>query len=305
MSDDDHDLWTLIALLGHKQHRQHRATRAGEIRTRLAAGADPDAGREAPLLLAARMGYRDIAEALLEGGADVHGGHRYLTPLQAAGSRVELRELLLAHGAEDTPFSLLACGDVDRVAEVLAADPSWATKTDEVDKTLLFSACARQDLAIMERLLDAGADPGVVATGSHGIAPIHEVVRSDEGRAAAAIALLRSRGADLDAGDKGGVTALHMAVRDRDLDAVIALLAEGAAVDVEDRGRKSTALRRAVANTGRSGTSGKADVALAIVRLLLKHGADPMHVNRAGKPVIASTRNADIRKLLAEHCPAE
>jgi hypothetical protein len=36
-----------------------------------------------------------------------------------------------------------------------------------------------------------------------------------------------------------------------------------------------------------------------------EHGADPVHENRTGKPAIASTRNAEIRKLLAEHSPAE
>ncbi len=301
MTDDAHDIWTLIALLGHKKHEHHRATRAAEIAALLDAGADPDAGREAPLLIAGRMQYRDIAEVLLKAGADVNGGHTYLTPLHAAGDHTELRDLLLAHGAQDTPFSLLNCGDVERVAEHVRAEPALVRTTDEADKTLLFYACARHDLATMELLLDAGADPNAVAPGSHAVAPIHATVSGDGPEVAAAVTLLQDRGADLDAVDKGGVTALHMAVRNRNLDAVAALLHAGAAVDIEDRGRKSTALRRAVANTGRSGTSGKADEALAIIRLLLEHGADPHHRNRTGKPVIESTRNAEIRRLLADH----
>ena len=59
---------------------------------------------------------------------------------------------------------------------------------------------------------------------------------------------------------------MHMAVRDRDIDAVRALLEHGAAVDIEDRGRKSTPLRRAVANTSRPGPSGRQDVAGEISR---------------------------------------
>jgi len=81
------------------------------------------------------------------------------TPLQAAGPRRALRELLLAHGAEDTPFSLVACGEVERVAEVLRDDPAWTRTTDEVDKTLLFYAAARHDLVSMEHLLEHGAEP--------------------------------------------------------------------------------------------------------------------------------------------------
>ena len=72
----------------------------------------------------------------------------------------------------------------------------------------------------------------------------------------------------------------------------------GAAVDIEDRGRRSTPLRRAVANTGKPGTSGKQDVAVEITAILLDHGADPKHVNRSGKPMLASTRHAKIRSLL-------
>ncbi len=110
--------------------------------------------------------------------------------------------------------------------------------------------------------------------------------------------LFIEHGADLDARDRGGVTALHMAVRDRDIDAVRALLEHGAAVDIEDRGRKSTPLRRAVANTGKPGTSGRQNVAVEITAILLDHGADPKHVNRSGKPMLASTRHARIRALL-------
>lgn len=110
--------------------------------------------------------------------------------------------------------------------------------------------------------------------------------------------LLVDHKANLDARDKGGVTALHMAVRDRNVEAVRTLLDSGASPDTEDRGRKSTPLRRAVANTGRRGTAGMSDGAVEIVRLLLKHGADPEHVNRSGKRVVESTRNEEIRRLL-------
>ncbi len=298
MTDDPHDIWTLIALLSHAKHQHHRATRATEIAAMLAAGADPDAGRGAPLLIAARMGYRDIAEVLLRAGADVHGGHTHHTPLLAAGGDTGMRDLLLTHGAQDTLFSLLACGDVEHVVAAVRAEPAWAHITDEVDKTLLFHAAARHDLPTMELLLDAGADPNAIAPRSHGIAPIHGAALHPGAAAADAVALLHSWGADPDAADKGGVTALHMAVRARHLDVVAALLRADASVDVEDRGRRSTPLRRAVAHTGRSGTAGKGDEVLQIIRLLLEHGADPNHRNRTGKTVLESARNATIRQLL-------
>ena len=85
---------------------------------------------------------------------------------------------------------------------------------------------------------------------------------------------------------------------DRRLPLVQALLEHGASVDMEDRGRKSTPLRRAVANTGKPGTSGRQNVAVKITAILLDHGADPKHVNRSGKSMLASTRHPEIRAML-------
>ena len=64
------------------------------------------------------------------------------------------------------------------------------------------------------------------------------------------------------------------------------------------RGRESTPLRRAVANTGRSGTAGKSDQAIAITELLLAHGANRGHVNRSGGTLLESTRTATIQNML-------
>ena len=37
-----------------------------------------------------------------------------------------------------------------------------------------------------------------------------------------------------------------------------------------------------------------------VVRLLLAHGADPLHEDRKGRPVLASARGAEIRALLEQ-----
>ena len=66
MFADSTDIWTLIALLGHKKHAHHWETHADEIRALLDSGADPDAGREPPLLIAAQIGHRQIAQLLLQ-----------------------------------------------------------------------------------------------------------------------------------------------------------------------------------------------------------------------------------------------
>lgn len=293
------DLWTIIAVLSEQRHHKYWNTRVSDVRARLEAGADPDAGRFAPLSLASSMGHLPICALLLEFGADVNGGCRYRTPLVAASDHPQIKRLLLDKGAVETIFSAIAAGDTAEVQTFLERDISLVHVHDEGGMTPLFLASGRRDLESMTMVLDAGADPKIVAAESHGISPIHHTCRrGGPGGAREAIALLVRHGADLDARDRGGVTALHMAVRDRDIDAVRALLGHGAAVDIEDRGRKSTPLRRAVANTGRPGTSGRQDVAVEITAILLDHGADPKHVNRSGKPMLASTRHAEIRALL-------
>ena len=295
-----HDIWTLIAVLGHSKHEHHWDTRAEEIRTMLESGSDPNAGREAPLAMAAQMGHLPIAKVLLEHGADVDGGCKYHTPLVLAADDSEMRALLLEHGATETIFSAVAWGEFDKARAYLRQDPSLLHLNDEKDSTPLLFACRRLDLPLMKLFLDAGADPNVVAHGCYGISPIHEVCRGQGARSRCAIELLAEYQADLNARNKGGVTALHMAVRDRNLEAVRALLSNGADPDIEDRGRKSTPLRRAVANTGRGGTGGQTDTAIEIVRLLLECGADPEHVNRSGKRMTESTRNAATRGLLED-----
>ena len=293
------DLWTIIAVLGEQKHHKYWDTRVHDVRARLQAGADANAGRFAPLTLASSMGHLPICAALLEFGADVHGGCRHRTPLVAASDHPEIRRLLLDKGAVETVFSVIAAGDNAKARTMLEQDATIVHVQDEAGQTPLFLATGRRDFESMTMVLDAGADPNVIATQSYGISPIHNACRSGgPGDAREAIALLVRHGADLDARDKGGVTALHMAVRDHDIDAVRALLEHGAAVDMEDRGRKSTPLRRAVANTGKPGTSGRQNVAVKITAILLDHGADPKHVNRSGKSMLASTRHPEIRAML-------
>ena len=100
---------------------------------------------------------------------------------------------------------------------------------------------------------------------------------------AAVIQFLISSGVSVNESDKNGVTPLHRAVRFRSLTAVDLLLAAGADVHATDRKSLSTALHRAVVNSGAPATAGKTDTTVAIVRSLLSHGADPTAKNRKGK----------------------
>ncbi len=106
-------------------------------------------------------------------------------------------------------------------------------------------------------------------------------------------------GADIHETDKNGVTPLHHAVRFRSPAAVSALLAHGACVNQVCKRSGSTALHRAVTNTGAPGTAGKQAAARQIIELLLGAGADPDLRNKRGRRPIDYVKDAEIRALLS------
>ena len=107
-------------------------------------------------------------------------------------------------------------------------------------------------------------------------------------------------GAEIDAADKNGVTALHHAVRFRNVEAVRTLIEHGANVNQVCRRSGSSPLHRAVTATGAPGTAGKRREALEIIRLLIAAGADPSVVNKSGRKPIDYVKDDTVKTLLKE-----
>ncbi len=238
------------------------AARRGDVasaRLLVAAGADVDAAAESgtsPLVVAAHGGHGALAAFLLEAGADPGAAGAGYAALHAAVLRGDppLVRALLAHGAD--PDAILERGTP---ARRVSAD--WRLPHRMIGATPLWVAARFREPAIMRLLAEYGADPwaalggetavmaaiqGGSTRGRFGIPPPD--AGEEARRTVGAVTASLDAGADVDARNENGDTALHLAAS-RGLDAVVTLLAErGAALDARNE-RGQTPLGLAAGGT--------------------------------------------------------
>jgi ankyrin repeat protein len=136
------------------------------VRLLIEAGADPNAvvtdgtQAETPLHWAASSDDADVAEALINGGADIEmAGGSIGTPLDnAVGYGCwNVARLLVQRGARVTKlWHAAALGLMPQVEELLAASP--APSPDDITEAF-WQACHGGQRRTAERLLASGADP--------------------------------------------------------------------------------------------------------------------------------------------------
>jgi uncharacterized protein len=258
------------------------------VRRLLQAGANPNAALllgETPVMAAARSGFPAVVEQLIANGANLNArGARGQTALMWAVSQHHpgVVKVLLAHGAD-----LHARSEV--WSEVMAVPPHGHLDYNRAiphggDTALMFAARVG-DVPSARLLVAAGANVndadawGVSATTLAAHAGFRDVVT-----------FLLEQGADANAA-RAGFGALHAAIMRRDEQMVGALLAHGA--DVNAPLRNWTPTRRSSKDFHFSPELvGAAPAWLAarfggptILRLLLKHGADPLFVHHGDRVV--------------------
>jgi ankyrin repeat protein len=228
----------------------------------------PSANGTRPLVVAITNNHIALAAFLLESGADVNAGDPFYkrTPLYAA---VEMRN---ADYTRDTPPPVPDATDpMDLIKALLArgANPNARANTTPFrgfyqvsanwanfdGQTPFLRAALSGDITLMRLLLEHGADPNLGtndgATPLMAAAGINWVVAQTYSRSDAeyleAAKLCLERGANVNAANSQGFTAMHGAAN-RGFDAMIRLLAErGAKLDVKDtQGRTPTTFAEGV-----------------------------------------------------------
>jgi len=231
------------------------------VKMLLKAGADLKAttriGSLTPLMLAAKTGQTGAVTTLLDAGADAKA-------TTATGSTSLM--LAAASGSANTVKALL-----DHGAEINATEKTWG-------ETALMYAAALNRVEVAKLLIARDADWKATTkveklSNDTGYDPDNPNERYDnEAPKGKNEAPPRPKGPNMKNPDNmGGLTALHFAARDGQMETVQALIAAGVNVNLVSAADKTSPMLQAIYN-------GHFDIG----KYLLDHGADPKLVNDDG-----------------------
>lgn len=294
-----------------KSNALHLAAKMGNeklINSLLSLGIDINVSndsKETPLHVAVEEQNVGVVKLLLSKNADVNTNAAFgNSPLDAAVNKksIPLIELLLSHGANpNSPGSMrqsafynsFKLDNTDLIKLFLEHGADVHVKNTWGRNALHMALNSRCSKEIIELLLTRNLDvnePGVVEW-----TPLHDAVSqySQSVECLDIVRLLVERGADVEAKNNHGETAMHIAVRDKNIKVAEYLSSVGADVNCVKTSESSTPLLVAL-------RSGDADTS----RHLIEHGADPNAQNdKKDSPMslaINSFKDRDIRRELVE-----
>lgn len=215
LKDQDGDTALAVAAMGDmREAGKSRRGNLGIVRMLLAGGADPNAkGGWPPLVVAAGQGDDDLIRFLLENGADIDvKSSQGMSALSRAiyDGNVGTAKLLLAKGADiesrDSSDNTPLIHAAWRSHEIVQALLGRGAKANATNQDLETPLMRSYDVASVLALLDHGAD--LEAKDKRGLtALMHAVMDFNAGKAR----LLLEKGADVNARTPDGDTALSIA----------------------------------------------------------------------------------------------
>uniref|UniRef100_A0A2I2Z810 Ankyrin repeat domain 17 n=1 Tax=Gorilla gorilla gorilla TaxID=9595 RepID=A0A2I2Z810_GORGO len=274
------------------------------VRFLLEAGADQEHKTDemhTALMEACMDGHVEVARLLLDSGAQVNmPADSFESPLTlaACGGHVELAALLIERGASleevndegYTPLMEAAReGHEEMVALLLGQGANINAQTEETQETALTLACCGGFLEVADFLIKAGADIELGCS-----TPLMEAAQ--EGHLEL-VKYLLAAGANVHATTATGDTALTYACENGHTDVADVLLQAGADLEHESEGGRTPLMKAARAGhvcTVQFLISKEPQLImtilywghLAVVELLLAHGADPTHRLKDGSTML-------------------
>jgi uncharacterized protein len=170
----------------------------------------------------------------------------------------EIVNLLVARGARMTVCEASAAGEIERVEQLVTADPAAVRAYSGDGWTPLHLAAFFGHARVVEYLLAHDADVAARSRNANGNTPLHAALAGNHHFVAG---LLLGAGCDVNSVDAGGSRPLHLAAANDNLDAMKALIAQGADVHAAN-GEGQTALSLAQEKNRREAAA-----------LLRRHGA--------------------------------
>ncbi len=259
---------------------------------------DKIGGRDAPngtsaLVFAVENGHFELAMALVKAGANPNDMRSGFTPLHTL-AHVRKPPRGDGESGQPPPETTGKLSSLDFIREIIAAGADVnAALTDGAPQhgnidfegaTPFLFACISADLPMMKLLIELGADPRkpnkkgttplMAAAGLATLAPDEEPGTEDE--CIAAVEHLLSLGADVNAVDQDGQTAMHGAAF-KSLPKMVKLLAtKGAKIEVWNRKNKNGWTPLLIAQGFRKGNfKPSAETTAAISDIMLAAGVQP------------------------------